>query len=393
MLKDLHISTITAGLVAVLVSYSGPLAIFFQAANSANISQEMMTSWVFAISIGAAISGIALSIYFRIPIITAWSAPGTALLVTLFPNLSLNEAVGAYITAAIIIFCIGISGWFDAVIRWIPKSVAAAMMAGILFNFGISAFQAFNSVPVLTFLMLIGFVVFKAISKTYCLILLVVLCSILSITVLHADFSHFTWQLASPIWISPQWSWSSTFSLALPLVIVSLTGQFLPGFTILKTFNYHVPTRPVISVLGLVSLPIAFFGGITTVIAAITAPICTSPDAHPDHNKRYIAGIFNGVFYLIGGIFAGSIVLFFTTFPAQMIAIIAGLALLGAIFNSLSLALEDKSNIDAATITFMTTASGIQLLGIGSAFWGVVLGTGVYTLIRAMRTQKARQEL
>lgn len=391
MLKDLHLSTITAGLVAVLVSYSGPLAIFFQAANSANISPEMMTSWVFAISIGAAISGIALSIYFRVPIITAWSAPGTALLVTLFPNLSLNEAIGAYITAAIIIFFIGISGWFDKVIHWIPKSVAAAMMAGILFNFGISAFQSFNSIPILTVSMLIGFVVFKAISKTYYLMLLVALGSLLSITVLHADFSHFTWQLASPIWISPQWSWSSTLSLALPLVIVSLTGQFFPGFTILKTFNYQVPTRPVISVLGLVSIPIAFFGGITTVIAAITAPICTSPDAHPDPNKRYIAGIFNGVFYLIGGIFAGSIVLFFTTFPAQMIAIIAGLALLGAIFNSLTLALEDKSNIDAAAITFMTTASGIQLFGIGSAFWGVVLGTGAYGLLIGLRKLKQNQ--
>lgn len=388
MIKDIHLSTIIAGLIAVLVSYSGPLAIFFQAARSADIDPQMMTSWVFAISIGAGISGIVLSIVYRTPIITAWSAPGTALLVTLFPQLSLKEAVAAYITAAIIIFFIGISDLFDKIVNIIPASVAAAMMAGILFNFGLSAFEALTSTPLLTIAMLVGYVIFKTITNRYSLMLMVVLGGTLSVLFLDSDFTHFSLQVASPTWITPQWTWSSTLSLALPLVIVSLTGQFLPGFTILKTFGYQIATRPIISFLGLVSIPIAFFGGITTVIAAITAPICASSDAHPDENKRYIAGIFNGVFYLLGGIFAGSIVLFFTTFPAQIIAIIAGLALLGAIFNSLSLALKDTANIDAATITFMTTASGIEILGIGSAFWGVILGTWIYALLTLLRRMK-----
>ena len=392
MLKDLSISTIIAGLMAVLVSYSGPLAIFFQAAQNAGISVEMMTSWVWAISIGAAVTGIALSLWFKIPVITAWSAPGTVLLVTLFPELSINEAVAAYITAAVIIFLIGITGLFDKVVQIIPKGVAAAMMAGILFDFGLGAFRALDSVPLVTSVMIFGFVLFKFLSRAYFLVLMVVLGVVLSVTALDANLSQLEWRLASPMLIMPAWSWSSTLGLALPLVIVSLTGQFLPGFTILKASGYSFASRPIVSMLSLVSIPTAFFGGITTVIAAITASICTSPDAHENPDKRYWAGVANGVFYLIGGILAGSIVLFFTSFPGEMIAIIAGLALLGAISNSLTAALEDKAHLDALLITFMATASGVSIFGIGSAFWGVVLGSAVYVLQGVLRARQARLE-
>jgi benzoate membrane transport protein len=392
MLKDLSISTIIAGLMAVLVSYSGPLAIFFQAAQNAGISVEMMTSWVWAISIGAAVTGIALSLWFKIPVITAWSAPGTVLLVTLFPELSINEAVAAYITAAVIIFLIGITGLFDKVVQIIPKGVAAAMMAGILFDFGLGAFRALDSVPLVTSVMIFGFVLFKFLSRAYFLVLMVVLGVVLSVTALDANLSQLEWRLASPMLIMPAWSWSSTLGLALPLVIVSLTGQFLPGFTILKASGYSFASRPIVSMLSLVSIPTAFFGGITTVIAAITASICTSPDAHENPDKRYWAGVANGVFYLIGGILAGSIVLFFTSFPSEMIAIIAGLALLGAISNSLSAALEDKAHLDASLITFMATASGISILGVGSAFWGIVLGSAVYALQSLLRVRQEHKK-
>jgi benzoate membrane transport protein len=390
MLRDLSVSTIMAGLMAVLVSYSGPLAIFFQAAQNAGISVEMMASWVWAISIGAAVTGIVLSLWFRIPVITAWSAPGTVLLVALFPELSINEAVAAYITAAVIIFLVGITGLFDKVVQLIPKGVAAAMMAGILFDFGLGAFRTLDSVPLVTCAMILGFVLFKFVSRAYFLVLMVLMGLVLSVTALDANLSQLEWRLASPILITPNWSWSSTLGLALPLVIVSLTGQFLPGFTILKASGYSFASKPIVSMLSLVSIPTAFFGGITTVIAAITASICTSADAHENPDKRYWAGVANGVFYLIGGILAGSIVLFFTSFPSEMIAIIAGLALLGAISSSLSTALEDKVHLDAAVITFMVTASGISILSIGSAFWGVLLGSVVYTLQELLRARKER---
>nr|WP_067291038.1 benzoate/H(+) symporter BenE family transporter [Marinobacterium profundum] len=389
LLRDLSVPAVVAGLVAVLVSYSGPLAIFFQAAQSAEISPEMMTSWVWAISIGAAISGIGLSLWLRVPVVTAWSAPGTALLVSLFPQLSINEAVGAYITAALVIFVIGITGLFDRVIHLIPRSVAAAMMAGILFDFGLGAFQALESIAPVAIAMLVAYVVLKRLSRSYYLVLLFGVGVLLSLSMLDADLSRLEWRLASPQFIAPIWTWHATLSLALPLVIVSLTGQFLPGFAVLKTSGYLVPTRPIISVSSLVSIPMAFFGGITTVVAAITASLCTGPDAHENPDKRYVAGVANGVFYLLGGCFAGTIVLFFSIFPSQMIAILAGLALLGAIGSSLSAAMEQKDQLDAALITFMTTASGISVLGIGAAFWGVVLGCLAYGLGQAGGTGSA----
>ncbi len=390
LLRDLSLPAIVAGLVAVLVSYSGPLAIFFQAAQSAEISSAMMTSWVWAISIGAAISGIGLSLWLRVPVVTAWSAPGTALLVSMFPQLSINEAVGAYITAAAIIFVIGVSGLFDRVISLIPRSVAAAMMAGILFDFGLGAFRSMESIPFIALAMVVAYLVLKRFSRSYYLVLLFGVGVLLSVGALDADLSHLEVQRATPQFIAPLWTWHATLSLALPLVIVSLTGQFLPGFAVLKTAGYPVSTRPIISVCSLVSIPMAFFGGITTVVAAITASLCTGPDAHANPDKRYMAGVANGVFYLIGGVFAGSIVLFFSTFPRDMIALLAGLALMGAIGNSLGVAMEDRAQHEASLITFMATASGISVFGIGSAFWGVVIGCIAHFIVQGRAVRLVR---
>ncbi len=379
--KDLSVPAVVAGFLAVLVSYSGPLAIFFQAGASAGVSQEMMTSWVWAISMGAAISGIVLSIWLKAPVVTAWSAPGTALLVSLFPELSLQEAVGAYITAAVIIFIIGVSGTFDAFVRAIPRGVAAGMMAGILFQFGVGAFTAIESTPGLALGMLASYLVFRRLFPKYTLVLLLVAGIILAVVLEGASLAGVRWNLASPQWITPEWSLGSTLSFAIPLVLVSLTGQFLPGMAILQGAGYPVKAKPVIGVTSLVSLPMAFFGGITTVVAAITAAICTSKDAHEDPGRRYVAGVFNGVFYLVGGLFAGTIVSLFTSLPAAFVAVLAGLALLGAIAGNLFTALEEPSHREASLITFIVTASGLSLFGLSSAFWGVVIGYACYLIL------------
>lgn len=380
-LKDVSLPAIVAGFLAVLVSYSGPLAIFFQAGASAGISTEMMTSWVWAISMGAAVSGIILSIWLKAPVVTAWSAPGTALLVTLFPELSLNEAIGAYITAAIIIFIIGVSGTFDAFVRAIPKGIAAGMMAGILFQFGVGAFSAIETTPALAIGMLVSYVVFRRLFPKYTLVLLLIAGVVLAVFLEGASLSGVRWSIAVPQFIEPEWTLGSTLSLAIPLVLVSLTGQFLPGMAIIQGAGYPVKAKPIIGVTSLVSLPMAFFGGITTVVAAITAAICTSKDTHEDPSRRYIAGVFNGVFYLVGGLFAGTIVSLFTSLPAAFVAVLAGLALLGAIAGNLFSALEDASHREASLITFIVTASGMSLFGLSSAFWGVVIGYGCYLIL------------
>ena len=388
LLKDLSLPAVVAGFLAVLVSYSGPLAIFFQAGASAGISSDMMTSWVWAISVGAGISGIALSIWLRAPIVTAWSAPGTALLVTLFPELSLNEAIGAYISAAIMIFIIGISGTFDTFVRAIPKGIAAGMMAGILFQFGVGAFTAIETTPALAIGMLVSYVVFRRLFPKYTLVLLLISGVVLAVALEGASLSGVRWSVAVPQIIQPEWTLSSTLRFAIPLVLVSLTGQFLPGMAILQSAGYPVKAKPIIGITSLVSLPMAFFGGITTVVAAITAAICTGKDAHEDPSRRYIAGVFNGVFYLVGGLFAGTIVSLFTSLPAAFVAVLAGLALLGAIAGNLFSALEEPSHREASLITFVVTASGMSLFGLSSAFWGVVIGYFCYLVLNGSGGRK-----
>jgi benzoate membrane transport protein len=368
--KDWSVSAITAGFLAVLISYSGPAVIFFQAADVANVSKEMIASWIWGISIGAAISGIFLSWTLKVPVITAWSAPGTALLVTLFPAITLNQVVGAYITAAAIIFLIGVSGYFDKIMRRIPTGIAAGMMAGILFQFGVSAFKSATTMPTLTFGMVVAYVVFRRLVPRYSIVLVLVSGISLAMLLGNANVSGLELNLTTPVLITPEWTWGTTLSLGLPLVLVSLTGQFLPGMAILHLSGYRAPARPIIAATSLASIGVAFFGGITIVVAAITAALCTGKDAHEDPAKRYVAGIANGVFYLIGGTFAGTIVMVFTALPKEFIAVLAGLALIGAIASNITAVVREEDHREASVITFLSTASGMSFLGLGSAFWG-----------------------
>lgn len=352
----------------------------------------MMASWVWAISMGAALSGILLSLWLKVPVVTAWSAPGTALLVSLFPELSLNEAIGAYITAAAVMLLIGVSGLFDILVRLIPKGVAAGMMAGILFQFGIGAFTAIDTSPALAIGMLVAYVVFRRVCPKYTLVLLLMVGVILAVRLEGASLSGMHWQLTIPQFIRPQWTISSTLSLALPLVIVSLTGQFLPGMAMLHNSGYPVSTKPLVGVTSLVSLPMALFGGISIVVAAITAAICAGRDAHEDPRRRYVAGVFNGMFYLIGGLFAGTIVSLFTSLPPAFIAVLAGLALLGAIAGNLFTALEEVRYRESSLISFIVTASGLSLYGLSSALWGIVIGYIVHLVLASGTNITAKKE-
>ncbi|MEI1692935.1 benzoate/H(+) symporter BenE [Acinetobacter nosocomialis] len=372
--NDWSISATVAGFLAVLISYSGPLIIFFQAAQRAHVSTDMMVSWIWGISIGAAVSGIYLSIKYKTPVITAWSAPGTALLVTLFPNVSLNEAVAAYITSAIVIFLIGITGYFDKLLKWIPQDVAAGMMAGILFQFGINLFTASDSMPFIVFSMLIVFLIAKRLMPRYTMIWVLAAGVLLSLILGKMNPVDVSFSLAIPQWISPEWTWNSTLNLAVPLILVSLTGQFLPGMAIMKLSGYDTPAKPIITATSIASLAVACVGGITIVLASITAALCMGKDAHELKEKRYIAGIANGIFYVLGGLFAGSIVMLFSLLPKELVAALAGLALLGAIATNISVAMKNDNQRDAALITFLATASGMHFLGLSSVFWGICIG-------------------
>ncbi|MDC5442145.1 benzoate/H(+) symporter BenE [Acinetobacter baumannii] len=384
--NDWSISATVAGFLAVLISYSGPLIIFFQAAQRAHVSTDMMVSWIWGISIGAAVSGIYLSIKYKSPVITAWSAPGTALLVTLFPNISLNEAVAAYITSAIVIFLIGITGYFDKLLKWIPQDVAAGMMAGILFQFGISLFTASDSMPLIVFSMLIVFLVAKRLMPRYTMIWVLAAGVLLSLILGKMNPVDVSFNLAIPQWISPEWTWNSTLNLAVPLILVSLTGQFLPGMAIMKLSGYDTPAKPIITATSIASLAVACVGGITIVLASITAALCMGKDAHELKEKRYIAGIANGIFYILGGLFAGSIVMLFSLLPKELVAALAGLALLGAIATNISVAMKNDGQRDAALITFLASASGMHFLGLSSVFWGICIGVIAHFILTPRST-------
>ncbi|HCI3538512.1 benzoate/H(+) symporter BenE [Acinetobacter baumannii] len=384
--NDWSISATVAGFLAVLISYSGPLIIFFQAAQRAHVSTDMMVSWIWGISIGAAISGIYLSIKYKTPVITAWSAPGTALLVTLFPNISLNEAVAAYITSAIVIFLIGITGYFDKLLKWIPQDVAAGMMAGILFQFGISLFTASDSMPLIVFSMLIVFLITKRLMPRYTMIWVLAAGVLLSLILGKMNPVDVSFSLAIPQWISPEWTWNSTLNLAVPLILVSLTGQFLPGMAIMKLSGYDTPAKPIITATSIASLAVACVGGITIVLASITAALCMGKDAHELKEKRYIAGIANGIFYILGGLFAGSIVMLFSLLPKELVAALAGLALLGAIATNISVAMKNDGQRDAALITFLASASGMHFLGLSSVFWGICIGVIAHFILTPRST-------
>ena len=372
--QDWSLSASVAGFLAVLIAYAGPLVIFFQAAQAAQVSEAMMASWIWGISIGTAIPGIYLSIKYKAPIVTAWSAPGTVLLVTLFPQMSINEAVAAYIISAIVIFMVGATGYFDKVLQWIPNSIAAGMMAGILFQFGLALFVATDTMPFIIFSMLGCYLLAKRLSPRYTMIW-VLLCGVtLSLLLGKMNPVDINFTMTIPVLIWPEWSWHSTFNLAIPLILVSLSGQFLPGMAILNLSGYDTPAKPIVMATSIASLAVACVGGITITLAAITAALCTGKDAHELKEKRYIAGVANGIFYLLGGLFASSIVLVFSLLPKELIAALAGLALIGAISANITVAMKNDSQRESALITFLATASGMQFLGLSSVFWGICIG-------------------
>lgn len=382
---------VVAGFLAVLVSYSGPLAIFYQAAQAAQVSNAMFASWVWGISIGAGVAGIVLSWWLKVPVITAWSAPGTALLISLFPALSLGEAVGAYLSAALILLAIGMSGWVERVAAWVPPGVASGMMAGILIPFGMQAFTGLRTMPLLVMGMILAFLLFRRYSPRYSVALLLATGTAIAWFSGATRLGSLTLELAVPQFIAPAWSWAGTFSLALPLVLVTLTGQYLPGMTVLRSSGYPAPVRPIIAASSLASLAVACVGGITIAIAAITAAMCTGRDAHEDPGRRYIAGIANGAFYLLAGLFGGSVVMLFAALPRELIATLAGLALLGPILATLGGVVAAEDHREASVIAFAATASGTSFLGLGSAFWGIAIGMLACRILHRSGAGKARK--
>jgi len=381
LLRDCSLSAVVAGFIATVISYAGPLVIIFQAAKAGGLPHELMSSWVWTLSIGSGVLGILLSLRYRVPIVIAWSAPGSALLVTMLPDISMNQAVGAYLVSNLVILLVGFSGAFDKVIGKLPAAISAAMLAGILVRFGTDLFVSVKDQPWLVLAMFATYLLFRRTMPRYAVMAVLVVGVAMAVGSGELRSEALVLGLARPVWITPEFSWQVILGVAFPLVMVALTGQFVPGMAVLRNAGYQTPASPLISGSALGTLLLAPFGCHGLNLAAITAAICTGREAHEDPGKRYIAGVSGGVFYLLLGIFGATLVSVFTAFPAALIAALAGLALLSAIGAALHGAMSVPADREAALITFLVTASGMSLLGLSAAFWGLIFGIAAHLLL------------
>ena len=375
------IHPIVAGLISVIVNYGGTFILVFQAAKVAGLSPELTASWVWSVSIGVGVTGLLLSWVTRVPIITAWSTPAAAFLVVALGSTPYAEAVGAYMISAAAFVLLGLSGCFEKLIRLIPQGVAAGLLAGILLQFGIGAFGGMSLDPLLVGLLIAAYMLFKRFSARYAVVGILGLGLAFLLVQGRVDMSGLALQFAAPVFTRPEFSVNALLSVALPLFLITLTGQYMPGMLVLRNDGFNTSANPIVTLTGLGSLLMAPFGSHAFNIAAITAAICTGKEAHEVPSKRWIAGIAAGVFYILVGVFGVTLAAVFMAFPATFITTLAGLALLGTIGGSLASAMAEGKTRDAALITFLAAAANINLLGVGGAFWGLVIGLLAYRVL------------
>jgi benzoate membrane transport protein len=373
--KDLSLPSFTAGFVAVLVGFTSSVAIVFQAALAFNATPEIITSWMWALGWGMGLCSLLPSLVLRKPVMVAWSTPGAAVLAVAGNGFSINEAVGAFMVCAALITLFGITGWFEKLMNRIPMAIASALLAGVLARFGLQAFAAAQTALPLVLLMLCSYLIYKRLSPRYA-VPITLLIAIIFVAA-HAQFAwaKVQFSLAIPVFVMPHFSLQAIVSLALPLFVVTMASQNLPGVAAIQAAGYNMPISRLITLTGVATFVLAPFGAFALCLSAITAAICMGKEAHSDPDKRYTAAASCGAIYIVLGIFGTVITGLLTAFPKELIAAIAGLALLGTIGSSLATALKDEPRREAALITFLVTLSGVVIGGVGSAFWGVVAGS------------------
>lgn len=375
--KDLSLSAATAGFVAVLVGFTSSVAIVFQAAQAFGATPGQITSWMWALGLGMGLCSLVPSLILRQPVMVAWSTPGAAVLATagLAGGFSMGEAIGAFMVCALLITLAGVTGWFERVMNRIPMEIASALLAGVLARFGMQAFAALQTALPLVLVMLAAYLLARRLLPRYAVVLTLAVGIAWAAIDGQMRWSEVQFALAVPVFTAPSFSLQALMSLALPLFIVTMASQNLPGVAVMRATGYQLPVSRLISMTGLATLLLAPFGAFALNFSAITAAICMGPEAHPDPARRYTAAASCGLLYIAVGIFGAVVTGLLTAFPAELVVAIAGLALLGAIGGGLASALADEGHREAALITFLVTLSGVSLAGIGSAFWGVVAGS------------------
>jgi benzoate membrane transport protein len=375
IIRDWSLSATVSGFIAVLIGFASAMAIVLQAGQAAGASPQILESWIWALGIGMGVGCIGLSAYYKRPIIIVWSTPGAALLATSLMGATIEQATGIFIFVAILSILVGVTGAFQKLTSYIPLPIASALLAGVLFQFGLQIFTSFALNPLLVGIMLGIYLLTKRVLPRYAIVCVFLVGIIITIFQGQLATENLAFELTTPIWVSPEFDINLLIGIGIPLFIVTMTSQNLPGIAVLKASGYEKQSiSPILTTVGSINLVLAPFGGFTFNLAAITAAICTSEEAHPDKNKRYIAGIAVGIFNIIAGLLGAAVVALFASFPMAFIAALAGIALLGTIANSLNTAFVEPVYREAALVTFLVSASGISFFEIAASFWGVVFG-------------------
>jgi benzoate membrane transport protein len=364
----------SSALIATVVGFGGTIALVVQAMRALGASVEQTGSAVTALCLGIAVGGAALTLKTRIPVVLAWSTPGAALLAATPPGLTWATAIAVFLVAALLMVVLGLVPILGRLAARIPGSIASAMLAGVLLPFCLAAFRLGTEDWVLLAVTVGVFIVARRTVPLYALLLVLVAAIALALArgdVTHPPAGALFGQLLPTL---PNGDIRTIIGLALPLFLVTLVSQNLPGLMVLRNAGYEPKPGLLISGTGATWLLLAPFGAHAVNLAAITAALCTSDDAHPDRIKRWtVAMIYTG-YYLLLAIFSPALVRLFLALPRAVIAVITGLALIPALMGSVENALATKDERDAAILTFLATGSGLVIFGLGSAFWGLVVG-------------------
>ncbi len=386
------IAPLSAGFITVLVGFTSSAAIVFQAAQAAGADARTIGSWMLALGIGMGATCIGLSWRYRMPIVTAWSTPGAVLLATSLHGVTPAQATGAFVFSGALVVIAGATGWFERLIGRVPLSLAAALLAGVLCRFALESVGAATREPMLVLTMFAIYLAGKRWLPRYAVIL--VLLGGLALAAVTgrvqtaelAALAPGDW-LATPVWVGPEFSLPVLVGVGLPLFIVTMASQNVPGVAVLRASGYSPPVSSVVGWTGVTTVLLAPFGGYAFNLAAITAALCTGEQAHEDPRRRWLASAAAGVFYLLLGVLGASVALLFGALPTELIVAIAGIALLATIAGGLQAAMADDGWREAALVTFLVTLSGVQFASIGSAFWGLVAGLVAAVLLRRAATR------
>lgn len=359
-----------------LVGFTSSVALVFQAAQSFGATPAEITSWVWALGVGVGLCCLVPSLLLRKPVMVAWSTPGAAVLASAAAagSFTMPEAVGAFLVCAALITLCGVTGWFEKLMDRIPMEIASALLAGVLARFGLQAFGAAQTALGMVLAMLATYLLGRRFLPRYAVVLTLLAGVAWAAGTGKMEWSRVHWELALPVFTAPQFTWQAFVSLALPLFVVTMASQNMPGVAVIRATGYDLPVSRLVSMTGIATLLLAPFGGYALNFSAITAAICMGPEAHEDKSRRYTAAVVCGAFYLVIGIFGAVVTGLLIAFPQELVLAIAGLALLGSIGSGLAGALKEETHREAALITFLVTLSGVVIAGVGSAFWGVAAG-------------------